>query len=188
MAATALRTGDLRISPDVRRLRSSEGRLMGDGGDGVPFALVAPVDRVLESQTPTLSWKPLAGAEKYSIQIFDEQFNQVAAGETNGTSWRPAKPLERGRVYKWQVSSTVDGKEVRSPVRPAPDAEFKVIDPASADHIAAARRANSHLLLGLAYADAGMVANAEAEFSTLVKQNPTSTIARRLLDQVRSKR
>jgi len=183
--------GDIQVSPDARKLRSSAGVLMGGGNDGVPFKLAGPVGRVVETDRPRFSWQAMAGAESYVVTIYDGNFNRVAASPAlKQTSWAANTPLRRGATYKWQVTAIKDSQEIKSPVRPAPDAQFKVIDAASANEIAAAKRqtGNSHLLLGMAYAKAGLIADAEREFQALLKQNPGSEVARRLLNKVKAAR
>ena len=75
-------------------------------------------------------------------------------------------------------------------MRPAPDAKFKILDASSANEIAAAKRqaGNSHLLLGVVYANAGLLDDAEREFQALLKQNPRSDLARKLLNKVKAAR
>jgi hypothetical protein len=62
-----------------------------------------------------------------------------------------------------------------------------VIDQAKMNEIDRARHAygSSHLTLGLLYAEAGLLREAEQEFRLLQKANPQSEIARKLLRQVR---
>jgi hypothetical protein len=166
----------------AKDLATQRGVLMGDG-DGVAFSLKSPVGKVIETDRPILRWEEFKDAESYEVNIFDESFNEVASsGKINTPSWT-ASPLPRGKVFQWQVTATKDGVETRSPVRPAPDARFMVI---SADAAAAIKKARSvqprsNLLLGIAYAEAGMIDEAKAEFSALAKKNPNSATARRLL-------
>jgi len=65
-----------------------------------------------------------------------------------------------------------------------------VLDQAKANELARAKRAygSSHLALGLLYADAGLLPEAEAEFKLLRRANPDSEIARTLLHQIQSMR
>ena len=83
-----------------------------------------------------------------------------------------------------------DGQEITSPRPPAPQAKFRVLDQAKANELANARRAHSssHLTLGLLYADAGLLREAEQEFRLVLKANPNSELARNLLRQVQSLR
>lgn len=182
-----LKGGDVEIPTAAKGLASSRGVLMGDG-QGVPFSLKSPVGKAIESDRPTFVWEPLKDAESYEISVFDDQFNKVVSSvKIPTTSWKPPSPLARGRVYQWQVTAIKDGIETRSPVRPAPDARFLVI---GADAAAAIRRARavqprSNLVLGIAYAEAGMLEEARTEFSALARRNPNSTTAKRLLRSVR---
>ena len=83
-----------------------------------------------------------------------------------------------------------DGQEITSPRPPAPQARFRIIDKTKANELARAKRAypSSHLTLGLLYADAGLLKEAEQEFRLLLRSNPNSPLARNLLRQVQSLR
>jgi hypothetical protein len=65
-----------------------------------------------------------------------------------------------------------------------------VLEQAKIEEIANARRAyaKSHLVLGLLYANAGLLDDAEREFNALVKANPQSTVPRKLLGSVKAAR
>ena len=184
-----LTSHDVRVSPAARQLRSATGVLMSGESAGAPFSLVTPVGRVIASDRPEFKWGKLAEAETYIVAVFDENFNKVAESPAiKGTSWTPSTRLKRGAVYNWQVTAVKDGQEIKSPVRPAPDAKFRIIDAAAAADIEAARRTGSHLVLGMTYANAGMTAEAEQEFQALLRQNPGSPLARKLLRQVQSQK
>ena len=187
----ALKDQSIEIPADIRELRSSAGVLMGSSENGLPFKIVGPVGKVVESQRPTLSWQPLKDAESYKVGIYDSNFNQVVVSpELHSTNWTPPTPLERGSVYQWQVTAIRSGEEVKSPVRPAPEAKFKIVSQSRLADIEKAKRSagNSHLLLGVVYANAGLLDDAEREFQILLKNNPKSDIAKKLLSKVRSAR
>lgn len=161
--------------------------LLDPTAEGVPFTLSSPTGVVVENARPTLRWHPLNGANGYVVSIFDGNFKQVAkSAQLSNTSWKPAQPLARGRVYSWQVTALKDGREIVSPAPPAPEARFKVLEAAKAQEIAEARRLGSHLTLGILYARAGLIDEATGEFQMLVKKNPNSTLARRLLNSMQS--
>jgi hypothetical protein len=88
------------------------------------------------------------------------------------------------------VKAIKAGEEITAPRPPAPQAKFRVLDQAKANELARARRthASSHLTLGLLYADAGLLREAEQEFRLLQRANPNSDLARNLLRQVQSLR
>jgi hypothetical protein len=48
--------------------------------------------------------------------------------------------------------------------------------------------AGSHLTIGLLYAQAGLLDDAERELQALLRANPQSTLAQKLLRSVRAKR
>lgn len=188
---SALTTQNIDISRSAKELRSSSGVLMGEGQSGSPFALTNPIGRIVESDRPQFRWRPLKDAEWYVVSIYDADFNKVAESPAlRQPNWTAALRLKRGVVYQWQVTAVKDGQEIKSPVRPAPDAKFKVVDGAAANDIAAAKRqaGTSNLLLGILYANAGLLDEAERKFRTLLNQNPKSKVARKLLNKVRSAR
>jgi hypothetical protein len=165
--------------------------LMGPADEGHPFALLGPVGTVVMSDRPTLRWRALAGAESYVVRIYDPDFNEVAASpRLSETAWTVARALERGRSYSWQVTARVGDKEVISPVKPAPDARFMILDRAKANELAEAKNesANSHLTLGVLYSQAGLLDDAERELQALLRANPQSSLANNLLSSVRAKR
>ncbi|HWS71875.1 MAG TPA: hypothetical protein VN605_07150, partial [Thermoanaerobaculia bacterium] len=79
-------------------------------------------------------------------------------------------------------------REITAPAPPAPMARFGVLDAPRAKEIdrLASQQPPSHLALGIAYAEAGALPDAEREFRVLVEENRGSDSARRLLDSVRT--
>ncbi|MBK7934264.1 MAG: tetratricopeptide repeat protein [Acidobacteria bacterium] len=184
----ALINQNIEISTAARELRSKSGVLMSDTQPGVSFALTSPVGKVIESARPQFRWRALDQAESYVVSVYDANFNKVAESPPlKQNSWTSIT-LKRGNVYQWQVTAQRDGEEIRSPSRPAPDARFRVIDSVAANEIDAAKRnfGSSRLLLGILYANAGLLDDAEREFQALLRRNPNSEAARRLLNKVRS--
>jgi hypothetical protein len=160
------------------------GTLMGGPGEGVAFALLSPVGTVVESDRPTFRWRPLNGAINYSVTIHDSNFNPVATSPSlGGTEWTIPRPLQRGTVYSWQVTALKDGNEITSPTPPAPEAKFKVLEQAKADEIERAKQTSgfSHLVLGILYAQGGLLDEAEREFVALLGVNPNSPVVQKLL-------
>ena len=169
-------------------LDATRGTLLGEGGDGSPFQLLSPVGKVIQNSRPTFSWKPLAGADGYVVTIADRNLDEVAtSGTLTQTAWTAPKPLKRGGRYSWQVTAYKDGKAITSPVMPAPPAKFVVLDRASNEELNRVRRSlpDYHLGLGVLYARAGLLDEAEREFQAELKSNPRSTVARRLLQSLR---
>jgi anti-sigma factor RsiW len=168
-------------------LNRPESPLMAGDPQGNPFAVLGPVGKVLESDRPNFSWAPLAGATGYTVEVYDEAHNPVATSpQLAGNAWT-SQPLKRGGVYTWQVKAVKDGQEFRSPRPPAAEARFRILDASGVSELRQARRSygSSHLLLGLLYARAGLLDEAEREFGALQKANPDSAQARRLLSEIR---
>jgi hypothetical protein len=187
---TAINTQRAANPSALSGLSGQPGKLRGEGEDAA-FTLLAPIKVVLLNDKPTLRWNRLKEATSYKAAIYDSKFNLVTTSPDLTTNeWTPPSALSRGEVYSWRVTAIKDGQEIKSPVPPAPEAKFKVLDRARADELTRARRlySGSHLTLGVLYAQAGLLAEAEREFSELVKANPKSTTAHNLLRDVRSAR
>jgi tetratricopeptide (TPR) repeat protein len=151
------------------------------------FPLVYPRDIIIESGRPTLRWGALAGATSYNLTVYDEASKPVAKSPPlTTTSWRLPKALRRGGIYTWEVIAIRDSKEVLAPAPPVRPARFKVLEQSRSDELKRVRRDyNSHLLLGTLYAQAGLFDEAEREFKALLKANPKSTLAQKLLQSAR---
>lgn len=178
-------------SSQLKGLARPGSSLMGSETEGGDFSVLDPVGNVQLGDRPTFRWSALEGATGYVVEVYDDAFNLVASSpQLNARSWAAPQTLPRGKVYSWQVKALKDGEEIKSPRPPAPQAKFRVLDRAKADEIARARRAypSSHLTLGLLYADAGLLNEAEQELRLLQRANPDSELARSLLRQVQALR
>lgn len=184
---TVLTTERLNIAPAVADLQGKTGTLMGPSGEGVPFRLLEPVGIVVRGDRPTFRWQPLTGATSYVVKVYDSDFKEVSRSLSQpATSWRVAVPLPRGVVYAWQVTAFKDGAEVKSPTPPASEARFRVLSAAKQSEIDRVQKThpNSHLILGTLYAEAGLLQDAQREFRLLLRANPGSEVAQKLLQQV----
>ena len=190
MLKDALTGKRLESSPQLRGLTRGSSPLMSSDKMGNSFSVTEPAGRVLISDRPTFRWLPLQGATGYVVEVYDTKFNLIATSpQLSGNSWT-GQSLSRGGIYTWQVKAIKDGQEVTAPRPPAPQARFRVLDQAKADELSNARReyASSHLALGLLYAEAGLLKEAEEELRALQKANPDSELARSLLNQVQAMR
>lgn len=184
----ALRTQRV-VNPAALTGIGASGVVLRGGGSqsGETFFVRSPLGVVIETARPTLRWDPLEDAT-YMVTIYDSNFNPVAtSGALVSPSWTPTRPLARGQIYSWQVTALKQESQIKSPQPPAPEAKFKVLEGAKAAEIQRARRANpnSHLALGVLYAQAGLLDEAEREFNSLLLANPRSEVARKLLNNVR---
>ena len=159
-------------------------KLLGDPSSDTAFELIGPIGRVIAEERPNFRWRALNGAASYVVSIFDENFNRVARSPVlSKTSWTAAAPLPRGRVYSWEVTAAKEGKEFTAPVAPASRAEFRILEAEKLSVLTKLKqqRPVSRLALGLMYAQSGLVTEAEGQFRQLVKENPDSATARKLL-------
>jgi len=150
------------------------------------FALLGPSGTVIATDRPNLRWQALAGATSYTVSVFDADFNRVTrSAPLTATQWTtPA--LRRGMIYSWEVVAVRDGQEVRSPVAPAPRAQFKILEAEKLLELINLKkhRPISHLTLGLTYARFGLLVEAEDQLQILARENPNSPVATRLLRTV----
>ncbi len=191
MVKEALATRRIERSSQLKGLARPSSSLMGTDNQGSEFSVIEPAGKVLMSNRPTFRWTQMKGATAYVVEVYDDKFNLVTSSpQLTNNSWTAPQSLARGKVYAWQVKAIKDGQEFTSPRPPAPQAKFRVLDQAKANEIMNARRAypSSHLALGLLYAEAGLLDEAERELRLLQKANPGSEIARSLLNQIQALR
>jgi hypothetical protein len=189
LVTRALSTQEIERSPALQGLTRPPSSLMGSADPNSRFSVVGPVGEVLLSNQPTFRWKAMEGANGYVVEVYDPQFKLVASSpQLTELSWTTT--LARGNLYSWQVKAIKDGEEVTAPRPPAPQAKFRVLDETKANELARAKRAfgTSHLVLGLLYADAGLLDEAEREFRLLRKANPNSDLALHLFRKVQALR
>ena len=187
--ALALKNGRVKASPFIADLKGPAGKLMGSGSSD--YGLVSPVAVVIESRTPVFRWQTVAGAENYVVTIYDLDAKKIEESvPLTETNWKANAPLERGQVYTWQVRVRKQGGEVLMPPPAAAEAKFRIIDAGKEEELAQVRRghARSHLVLGLTYANAGMLDESEREFRKLLAANPESAVARSLLRSVEAQK
>ena len=186
---TALRT-QRAVNPSALAGIGTRGGVLrsGEGQGGETFIVRSPTGVIVETPRPVLRWDALDGAT-YTVTIYDSNFNPIAtSGALTTPSWTPPRSLARGQIYSWQVTALKQGVEIKSPRPPAPEAKFKVLEGGKAAEIQRVRRShpNSHLALGVLYAQAGLLDDAEREFGALLRANPKSEVARKLLNNVRN--
>jgi hypothetical protein len=187
----ALQKRQIKIPRPLAQLSLEAETLMGSAGNGVSFALFSPVGTVVKTNNPTFRWDRLSGAAAYIVNVYDSNFRLVARSEQlTETVWTMPESLERGRTYIWKVTALKDGKEIISPLPPAPEAKFKVLEKVRADELERVKQINagSHLITGILYAEAGLFDDAELELTALRDANPGSPVAQKLLQSVKSLR
>lgn len=172
---------------------SSSGVTLKGAAEDAKFEVLAPVGTVVMTDAPEFRWQPIKGAVGYIVTIVKRGQVQVAtSGRLSATAWHPpAGQLQPGIIYRWGVVATLaDGTEVSAPGSTAPEARFKILEQSRVEEIKKSvnRYAGSPLSLGVLYAREGLIDDAEREFERLVRQNPRSRIASKLLQSVRGLR
>jgi hypothetical protein len=185
----ALQAGRVERSLLIAQLAGTPSILLSQSDNGLPFKLTSPVGQVVESERPTFSWSTLAGASSYTVSVTNADLNEVATSPAlSATEWRITKSLRPGAIYSWQVTALKDGKPITSPVLPAQQAKFKVLDRETRETLRQTRRSypRMHLALGVLYAEAGLVNKAEQELRMLVRANPNDRTAQEILRSVQA--
>jgi len=182
LTRSALVTGRPLVLPQLK-LSSERPALMGASSGEESFNLIGPLGTAVTSDRPEFKWHQMAGASVYQITLKDSSTNQQETAATGENRWTPSHPLVSGRLYYWQVKTEKEGREIVSPLPSQPTARFWVLSPKQQEHLEQLKRRyrDSHLVLGVAYANAGLVDEAIREFRILGVQNPGSEAVRRIL-------
>ncbi len=168
----------------VLGLTGKADRLMGGGGEGVPFRLLGPVGTGVATLRPALRWQGVAGAEKYRVTLAHPNGDVVRSPDLISPEWTVTRPLQAGAAYSWQVTAYRGGEEIVSPAPPAPEARFRVLDKAALQALRV-QTGRSHMELGFVYARAGLLDDAERELLLALDANPSLEPVRRQLAAVR---
>jgi len=179
LVTETLRTGQL---PFHRRaeLFTKRAALSGDQPKESQFHLLSPLGYVVKEARPRLTWQALAQAKSYQVQIFDSSYNLVESSpKIESASWTVAVPLERGKVYSWQVTAFLDRQSVSAPQVPDPEARFEVLDAAGFEALSKTKTAG-HLASAIQFASMDLCEDALAEIEALKKENSNPVLAAKL--------
>ena len=172
-------------------LSSPQGTLLGSAGAPQGLQLIAPLATAVPDDKPIFRWRPMPQASSYVVSIYDSRYGKLVQGPpVTQNEWQADRALPRGQIYTWQLTAKVKGKLLRAPLPPAPEARFQVLSQSEAEQLEKARRehADSHLLLGLLYAQAGALDDSIRELTALLAANPDSGVAQELLASVQQLR
>jgi hypothetical protein len=176
-------------------LRGPKGTLLRGTSEGARFEVLQPLGEVVLDVRPLFRWQHLAGAISYSVSIYDMNLNHVMSSRALGaTQWSPDQPLQRGRIYLWQVSAKLsNGESVSSPRPPSAEARFRVLDQKKADefdrlqaleHALSSAPSESHLVHGILYAQAGLLDMGEKELILIPESDSNYGLAQKLLKSI----
>lgn len=185
-----LAMGDIKKPRTLSDISGVSGTLRGPNDRKLQFKIISPSGVVTATDRPTFQWEHLKGVTSYQVQVGDINGREAASSNNlppGTTRWTPKLPLKRGEIYAWTVIAFLNGERVITPRPQDPEAKFKVLDNNKLNELRQIKRnTGSHLSLGLFYANAGMVTDAEREFQQLLNENPHSTIVAKLLKRVQS--
>ncbi len=190
--AKAIERRELDFPTEVAGLRGQAQTLLGSSDGGARFAVLAPVGEVVIEARPNFRWQPLKGATSYAVAIFDAELHEAQSSPTlYATQWQPAQALQRGHIYQWQVTAKMkDGTTVISPRPPSAEARIQILQQPQAAELERFRQAHAdaHLVLGVLYAQAGMLTDAETELAKVPSDDPRHDTAQTLLESVQHAR
>lgn len=175
--------------PSILKELSGQDSALRGSSRSQPFKLISPARSVIVTSRPAFKWESISGASAYTTYITDTTGQIVAKSDQlapDRREWLAPKPLSRGAIYAWTVTALVDGKEVTAPGPSAPEMKFQVLSTSSLLQLNKLRKTRSHLALGVFYARKGIIAEAEREFRILVRENPDSQPAKKLLSEIQS--
>ncbi|MCI0338523.1 MAG: zf-HC2 domain-containing protein [Acidobacteria bacterium] len=192
----AIESQKIMVAPVIAQLQSREMVLMGATKES-SFEMVSPAARVIREVQPSFKWKPLDGAISYRINVINQDLpgDEMSRTDLTTTEWRFDAPLKRGYHYRWQVIASTQAKPVYALFHNQKYANFFVLSEKILSQIVEAEKryrgssdALKDLALGLRYAEAGLLEEAEIKLEAYLKANPQSLIAKHLLEEVRRTR
>lgn len=148
-----------------------------DLAEATGVGLTYPVTETIETVQPTLSWNLFERAP-FKVELKDKSNKVIAKAENLfNTAWVLNIKLEPGATYNWQVTAASGESQ---------SASFIVLTTEQAAEWARIRGqfAQSHLALGLAAEQFGLLTVAEREYQELAREFPRAEAPARLLANV----
>ena len=179
---------DLRSRLNDEDNTNTQTRGVGSENSFPKSPLLSPVGTVVRTNQPTFQWQTVPGAKYYVVRIFTSDFRPIESSEhLTSTQWTPKQSLSNtAKYYRWQVDAITEDEK-----RPIEfKSKFIVLDDTKKQELEAAESqyVNSHLVLGSLYMKSGLFDEAEEQFRLLLKENPHSSVAKKLLQQVQRSR
>ncbi len=189
---TVMASGQLELPAELRGLVAAGG---GPRSRGKRFAITAPVQTMVNTVNPVITWSPVDGASHYEVRLrdlTDDQDVDLGSSQARDTQYSIPVPLNRGHSYSFTVTARQDGTDeivAISPTQEDPAARFRVMTTTEADRLADALKVAGGSLLAqaVAYAKAGVRDEAERRFAELARQNPDVPELRKFAESLRVK-
>ncbi len=182
----ALRTGHLELPQFLGELQPQRQILMG-GPNAPTRQLFSPRGTAVAGLPVEFGWQPLDGDWTYQVRVFTLTGDLVAtSSEIKATRWSGQQGLQAGSTYQWQVMAVRGAERVTLPDPSETPPRFRVLDSASVQRLRqlAERQPADHLLLGVEYAEAGLLDDARAQLSAAVRLAPRQPEILRLLESL----
>lgn len=185
----ALVSGHLNLdTPEIRELTGA-----GESMDLLVIALpgfmpTSPVSTAVLSDRPEFTWQSSRVATAYQVSIADADGTVAVSPVLDTTYWTPDQPLPRGVLLRWQVTSIRNDTKLQTV--PAGGARFRVLDADRSRQIEDAEKtyADQPAVLGVIFAQAGMLDDAERDFAQALAYAPSDAAVSSLLAEVKSVR
>jgi hypothetical protein len=165
------------------RAPSATGRRPRTESPAPVFAVLSPVGTAVRDPRPVFAWSARSGATAYRVRIVSDLLEIVAESDPlTTTTWRPVRPLPRGRALQWQIEATTPAGIVLAPAPPAAEARFRVLRPGEVEAVdrVVATAGGSSLAAVWLLASAGLRDDALAALETLTGANPDVEALQRL--------
>jgi hypothetical protein len=182
----ALRAGHLALPPFLSELQPRRQVLMGGPGNADP-QIFSPRGMAVAGLPVEFRWQALDGDWTYRVQVFTVAGDPVTASpDINAPQWSCQQDLEAGSDYQWQVSAVRGAERVTLPPPSETPPRFRVLDSASAQRMRglARQQPSNHLLLGVEYAQAGLLDDARTELTEASRLAPDRPRILRLLESL----
>ncbi len=177
---SALRDGHIAVTiPEG--LRSSRSVLLGAEAEK-SFHVLSPVGQSVLAETVEFHWEPVKDAVGYEVQVFDADYQpQATSPLLPGPTWTLDHPLQRGKLYVWQVTAFRKAVPLKAPQPPDPEARFLIVGKVEADAIEQALQTHAgHLELAALDAQAGLCRESENEIDALARENAGSSLVQQI--------
>lgn len=178
LLVSVLRSGRIAPAPVLASLRSPR--------EKDAFSVHAPRGTVIAALQPEFTWKMPPGAVfcRVFMTCVNLPRNNVKTKALTADHWKPKRPLAPGAIYDWQVVAY----DRRAQERARVPGRFQVLESKQATALAQLRQiaGHSHLVMGVAYAHAGLMQEAQLEFVALAQTNIASPVAHTLLQSVQA--
>jgi hypothetical protein len=153
-------------------------------GESKSFGVISPAGTAIEQDHSDFRWQSFPMAASYQVKVLSGDNVIGTSDQLADTDWNMTTALERGMVYSWQVIAfNTQNQEVAK----SHTGKFKVLDASKVDFLQRARKEykDDHLVLGMLYAQSGLLDDAERELGTASASRDTAALARQMLVRVK---